>query len=121
LLNSQEEGDEMTAEDSLAYKQGLADLERAQASANSAAESATGSGKILRWVPLAASAAVLVGGSVMAAVFNSKAKSEREKEPNNPDEYSDHHDKIESAQTMRNVGIGIAVVGAIGVGLSFVF
>ena len=121
LLNSQEEGDEMTAEDSLAYKQGLADLERAQASANSAAESATGSGKILRWVPLAASAAVLVGGSVMAAVFNSKAKSEREKEPNNPDEYSDHHDKIGSAQTMRNVGIGIAVVGAIGVGLSFVF
>ena len=125
MNNPQDESDEMTAEDSLAYKQGLADLERAldnQTAANSAANSAKdGNGKQIRWIPLAVSAAVLVGGSVMAAVFNSKAKTESENKPMNPDEYNDHHDKIESAQTLRNVGIGLAIVGAIGVGLSFVF
>jgi hypothetical protein len=57
----------------------------------------------------------------MAAVFNSKAKSERDVEPVNPDEYNDQHDKIQSAQTLRNVGIGLAIIGAIGVGVSFMF
>ena len=128
--NSQEESDVMTAEDSLAYKQGMADLERAlanddekQAAATSAAKSAKGkkSGREIRWIPLAISAAALVSGTVMAVAFNSKAKSERDVEPVNPSEYSDQHSKIESAQRLRNVGVGVAIVGAIGVGLSFVF
>ena len=128
--NSQEESDVMTAEDSLAYKQGMADLERAlanddekQTAANSAANSAKGnkSGKEIRWIPLAISAAAVISGTVMAVAFNSKAKTEREVEPVNPTEYSDQHKKIESAQRLRNVGFGLAIVGAIGVGLSFVF
>ena len=128
--SSQEESDEMTAEDSLAYKQGMADLERAlanddekQTAANSAANSAKGnkSGKEIRWIPLAISAAAVISGTVMAVAFNSKAKTERDVEPVNPTEYSDQHKKIESAQRLRNVGFGLAIVGAIGVGLSFVF
>ena len=128
--NSQDESEVMTAEDSLAYKQGLADLKRAlagddsvkQVAADAAAKSAQEkSGKQIRWIPLAVSAAAVVGGGIMAAVFNSKAKSERDVEPVNPDEYNDQHDKIQSAQTLRNVGVGLAIIGAIGVGVSFMF
>jgi hypothetical protein len=136
--NSQDESEKMTAEDSLAYKQGLAELERAlsdeqeseadpakQTSASNAAASAkkdSVEGRFrVHWIPLAIAGAVAVGGGVMAAVFNSKAKSERDKEPINPDEYNEHLDKIESAQTMRNVGIGLAIGGAVGAAVTFLF
>ena len=98
-----------------------------QESASAAAQDAASggnsdgvSGKI-HWVPIAISAAVAVGGGVMAAVFNSKAKSERDKVPANAQEYSEICDNIESAQNMRAVGIGIAVLGAVGIGVSFLF
>lgn len=136
--NSQDESEKMTAEDSLAYKQGLAELERAlsdeqeseadpakQTSASNAAASAkkdSVEGRFrVHWIPLAIAGAVAVGGGVMVAVFNSKAKSERDKEPINPDEYNEHLDKIESAQTMRNVGIGLAIGGAVGAAVTFLF
>ena len=79
------------------------------------------SGIRIHWIPLAIAGAVAVGGGVMAAVFNNKAKSERDKEPMNPDEYNDHLDKIESAQNMRNIGIGLAIGGAIGAAVTFLF
>ena len=98
-----------------------------QESASAAAQDAASggdsdgvSGKI-HWVPIAISAAVAVGGGVMAAVFNSKAKSERDKVPANAQEYSEICDNIESAQNMRAVGIGIAILGAVGIGVSFLF
>jgi hypothetical protein len=58
---------------------------------------------------------------VMAAVFNNKAKSEREKEPSSRKEYDDHLDKIENAQTMRTVGIGLVIGGAVGAAFTFLF
>lgn len=136
--NSQDESEKMTAEDSLAYKQGLAELERAlsdeqeseadpakQTSASNAAASAkkdSVEGRFrVHWIPLAIAGAVAVSGGVMAAVFNSKAKSERDKEPINPDEYNEHLDKIENAQRMRNIGIGLAIGGAIGAAVTFLF
>ena len=134
--NSQDESEKMTAADSAAYKEGLAELKRAlaedeaakesqkQASAAGAAKDASGAevGKSrIHWIPLAIAGAVTIGGSVMAAVFNSKAKSESEATPVNPDEYDDQHEKIQSAQTLRNTGIGIAILGAIGIGVSFLF
>jgi len=79
------------------------------------------SGIKVRWVPLAICGAVAVGGGVMAAVFNNKAKSEREKSIGSHEEYESQIDKIESAQTMRTVGIGIAGAGLVAAGVTFLF
>ena len=113
-------------EDSL--KQDVAEM---QAKENAAAEAAVAakepvepqekSGLKIHWVPLAIAGVVVVGGGVMAVVFNSKAKSESEKEPSSREEYDDHLDKIESAQTMRTVGIGLIIGGAVGAALTFLF
>lgn len=102
----------------------------AQSAANDAAAAAQSAknppapekaGFKIHWVPLAISSAVAVGGGVMAAVFNNKAKSERDKAPSSHDEYEDHLDKIEKAQTMRNVGFGLMAAGLVGVGVTFLF
>jgi hypothetical protein len=131
--NSQDESEQMTAEDSLAYKQGLAELERAlaedeadkQAAAAAASDAKKADGAVsksrIHWIPLAIAGAVTVTGGVLAAVFNSKAKSASEEVPVNPDEYKDQHDKIESNQTLRNVFIGIAALGVVGIGVTFLF
>ena len=147
-VNSQDESEKMTAEDSLAYKQGLADLERARdeekpekkkkaakkvsadaASAAAAAavedaeeDGAAVSGKSrVHWVPLAIAGAVAIGGGVMAAVFNNKAKTERDKVPADKEEFEKIADNIDQAQTMRLVGFGLLGAGLVGVGLTFLF
>ena len=141
--NSQDESEVMTAEDSLTYKQGLADLERAlaeereeqvaQAANEAAAEDAAkdaagGEGKkrSIHWIPLAISAAVLGGGVAMAYVFNKKAKKEKEDydaELSNGYDggFSDHEDAAKDYQRNRTIGVSLAIVGAVGVILSFVF
>ena len=81
----------------------------------------TPSKKAVRWVPLSISAVATVTGVVLAVVGNSKAKSESEKKPASQDEYNKRHDDIGTYQTMRTVGIGIAIAGGIGVGLSIAF
>ena len=82
---------------------------------------ATAKKRGVHWVPLSISAAATVTGVVLAVVGNSKAKSESEKKPASQDEYNRRHDDIGTYQTMRAVGIGIAIAGAVGVGLSFAF
>lgn len=108
------------AEESL--KKDLAEMQ-AKDEAAKAAKAAVkdDSGTKIHWIPLAIAGAVAVGGGVIAAVFNSKAKSESEIAPENPDEYNDHLDKIKSAQTMRTVGIGLAIAGAVGAAVTFLF
>ena len=82
---------------------------------------ATAKKRGVHWVPLSISAAATVTGVVLAVVGNSKAKSESEKKPASQDEYNRRHDDIGTYQAMRAVGIGIAIAGGIGVGLSFAF
>jgi len=77
--------------------------------------------KGIRWVPLSIGAATTVTGVVLAVVGNNMAKNESKKKPNSKDEYNRRHDDIGSYQALRAVGIGLAIVGGIGVGLSFVF
>ena len=89
--------------------------------ANVDASAATPSKKGIHWVPLSISAVATVTGVVLAVVGNSKAKSESEKKPASQDEYNKRHDDIGTYQTMRAVGIGVAIAGGIGVGLSFAF
>ena len=82
---------------------------------------ATAKKRGVHWVPLSISAVATVTGVVLAVVGNSKAKSESEKKPASQDEYNRRHDDIGTYQTMRAVGIGVAIAGAVGVGLSFAF
>ena len=82
---------------------------------------ATAKKRGVHWAPLSISAAATVTGVVLAVVGNSKAKSESEKKPASQDEYNRRHDDIGTYQAMRAVGIGIAIAGAVGVGLSFAF
>ena len=112
---------EKALEKDMAEQKAKADSAKAAAAAAEAAKKKDGSGIKVHWIPLAICGAVAVGGGVMAAVFNSKAKSESEKDPMNNEEYNDHHDKIKDAQLMRTIGISMAVVGAIGAGVTFLF
>lgn len=141
--NSQDESEVMTAEDSLTYKQGLAELERALAeereaqasqaaneasAADAAKDAAGGEGKKrgIRWIPLVISTAVLAGGAAMAYVFNKKAKDELDdykgEIANGYDgEYESHKEVASDNQRLRTIGVAVGIVGAVGVALSFVF
>ena len=90
-------------------------------SASSENSDKKGNAKKIHWIPIGISTAVAIGGGVMAAVFNGKAKSERDKVPASAAEYETNCDNIDKAQTMRTVGLGLAALGLVGVGVSFLF
>ena len=73
------------------------------------------------WVLIGISAATLVAGTTLAVVYNSKAKSESEKKPASQAEFDERHDNIGTYQKLRTAGIGIAILGGIGLGLSIAF
>lgn len=75
-----------------------------------------------RWVVLGVGAAVTVTGVVLAVVGNSKAK-DAANAPRfaNESEFNKSKDDAKSGQTFRGVGIGLAIAGAVAIGLSFVF
>lgn len=62
-----------------------------------------------------------VTGSVLAIVGNSNAKSASEKAIHSESDYKKNKDDAHSGQNLRTAGIVIAIVGAIGVGVSFAF
>ena len=73
-------------------------------------------------VVLGIGAAATVAGVVLAVVGNNKAKDAAEtKRFANEDEYNDAKDKAKSGQTLRGIGIGIAIAGAVVIGVSFAF
>mgnify|MGYP003308543042 CR=1 FL=1 len=72
------------------------------------------------WIPQIVAGAVIMGGAIMAVAFNSKAKSERNRKADE-NNYNEICDNIEKAQNMRTVGLGIAALGVVGLGVSFFF
>jgi hypothetical protein len=76
---------------------------------------------VLGKVVLGIGAAAAVTGVALAVLGNNKAKDAAGKSYSSESEYKKNHDDAESGQTMRKVGIGLAIVGAIGVGVSFAF
>ena len=138
---SQDESEVMTAEDSLAYKQGLEDLERVMAEEHNAAEarraeqaaeaakSASDKNKSepgIRWVPFAVSITALVGGSIMAFMYDRKARDERdayqsELATGNDTNFEQHDKAVGDYQRNRAIGLGLAALGTVGIVLSFVF
>ena len=75
----------------------------------------------IHWLPLGISAAATVTGVVLAVVGNSQAKKAADKGGDTVRELEKNRDDAESGQTIRAVGVGLAIVGAIGVCLSFAF
>lgn len=75
----------------------------------------------IHWIPLSISAVVTVVGVVAAIVGNVKAKEASEKTWTTEDEYRDYHQDAKDYQKTRAVGIGLAIAGAVGVGLSVAF
>ena len=73
------------------------------------------------WLLIGISSAVLVTGTALAIIYNSKAKDESEKKPESQKEYDNRYDDIGTYQTLRTTGIGIAILGGIGLGLSIAF
>lgn len=75
----------------------------------------------MRWVLVGVSAATLIAGTTLAIVNNSKAKDESKKKPTSKSEFDSRYDDIGSYQTLRMTGIGIAILGGLGLGLSIAF
>lgn len=78
-------------------------------------------GKKIHWIPVGISAAVMIGGATYAVIKNKAAKDKYEEGASSAAEYKSKKDDIHKDQTGRMIGIGVAIVGAIGLGLSFVF
>ena len=75
----------------------------------------------VRWVVLGVSAAAGVAGAVLIVVGNNKAKSATKEYFASEGEFNDAMDKAKFGQILRGVGIGFAIAGALGVGISFAF
>lgn len=75
----------------------------------------------IHWVPVGISAAVTVAGAVMTVVGYNKATSAHDKKPADGDEYKKNKDDIHTGNTLNTVGIITAIVGAVGLGISFAF
>ena len=73
------------------------------------------------WVVLGIGAAATVAGAVLAVIGNNQAKDASEKSYSTVAEYQQYHDDAVAGQKLRSIGVGLAVVGAIGVGVSFLF
>lgn len=73
------------------------------------------------WALIAVSAVTLAAGTTLAVVYNNKAKDEGEKKPASREEFNNRHGHIGACQKIRTAGIGIAIVGGIGLGLSIAF
>ena len=78
---------------------------------------------------LGASAAVGVTGVVLAVVGNNQAKDAADKsgktvaelKKKTVTELKKNREDAKSGQTLRGVGIGLAIAGAVGIGISFAF
>lgn len=77
--------------------------------------------KGIRWVPLSVSAVAVAAGAGLAVFGNNKAKSAADKGFDSQSGYKENRDNAKSGQMLRSIGVGLAIAGAVGVGLSFVF
>lgn len=74
-----------------------------------------------RWIPISVGAVTSVTGVVLAVVGNSSAKDAADKGGKSIDDLKKNRDDAQFGQTMRGVGVALAIIGAVGIGLSFVF
>ena len=75
----------------------------------------------IHWIPLSTSAAMAVTGIALTIVGNNMAKDAADKGGSSEKQFQENIDDANSGQTLRGVGIGLAIVGGLGIGLSFAF
>ena len=75
----------------------------------------------LRWILLGVGAAASVTGVVLAVIGNNKAKDAADKGGKTEAELDRNMSDAESGQNLRTTGITIAIVGTVGIGISFAF
>ena len=77
--------------------------------------------KTVKWVVLGISSAVAVTGIILAVAGDNQAKDAREKKSDSEESYQKRINDAKSGQRIRGVGIGLAVAGVVGIGISFAF
>ena len=74
-----------------------------------------------RWIVFGVSAAVGVTGAILAVVGNNQAKEAADKGFYGKNGYEENRKNADKGQTLRGIGIGFAIAGAVGIGVSFAF
>lgn len=75
----------------------------------------------VRWLAVGASVAVTVVGTALAIAGNSKAKNAHDRGFASEAEYKKNKDDAHQGQNLRTAGVVTAIIGAVGLGLSFAF
>ena len=75
----------------------------------------------VHWIPLSICAGVAITGGVLAVIFDNKASAAANRIPVNHNTYKQSYDDAGNYQTKRNVAIGIAAAGLVGMGITFLF
>ncbi len=98
-------------------------VETKQEAASEAAKEATveSSGKKIHWVPVSISAGIALAGGALAYYFDDQAKKATQIIPTNHAEYQKGYDDAGKNQLMRTISIGVAALGLVGIGVSFIF
>lgn len=78
-------------------------------------------GGAARWIVLGVSAAVAMTGAALAITGENTAVDAAERGGKTVSELEKNRDDAEFGQTLRGIGLGLILVGAIGVGVSFAF
>ena len=75
----------------------------------------------IHWIPLSICAGVAITGGILAVIFDNKASDAANRIPINHSTYKQSYDDAGNYQTKRNVAIGIAAAGLVGMGITFLF
>ena len=81
----------------------------------------TGKKRGSHWVSIAVCTGVTLIGSVMTIIGNTLAKDAAERGGQTLSRLEDNRDDAETGQTLRGIGIGLALVGAVSLTLSLSF
>ena len=77
--------------------------------------------KKIHWVPIGIFTGVAVFGAILTNLFDEQAKNATATPPSNANEYRKGYDDSGKYQSIRKVSLGIAALGLVGIGITFLF
>jgi hypothetical protein len=84
-------------------------------------ESSQDKQKKIHWIPIGIFTGVAAVGGILAYVYDKQAKDATAIPPSNANEYRKGYDDSGKYQSMRKVSLGIAALGLVGIGITFLF